>query len=165
MQVFLLICNIPYLKNYLYYHILIKVVVQWLSHVWLFVMPDFSILYCLPDFGQTHVHWVNDAIQPSHPLFPPFSSCFQSFPASGSFPINRLFTSDGQIIGTSASASVLPMNIQGWFPLGWTGLISLQFKGFSKVFSNTTVQKHQFFSTQPSLWSNSHNHTWLLDKP
>ena len=92
----------------------------------------------------------------------PFSSCFQSFPASGSFPVSRLFTSSGQRIGASVSASVLPMNIQGWFPLGLTGLISLQSKGLSRVFSSTTVQKHQFFSTQPSLWSNTHTHTWLL---
>ena len=95
----------------------------------------------------------------------PFSSCPQSFPASGSFPMNWLFTSDGQRIGTSALASVLPMNIQGWFPLALTGLISLPFKGLSTVFSNTTVQKHQFFSAQSSLWSNSHIHTWLLEKP
>ena len=80
----------------------------------------------------------------------PFSSCFQSFPASGSFLISQLFTSGGQSIG--ASASVLPMNIQGWFPLGLTGLISLQSKGLSRVFSNTKVQKHQFFSTQLYLW-------------
>ena len=75
----------------------------------------------------------------------PFSSCLQSFPASGSFPMNQFFTSGGQSIGDSASASVLPMNIQNWFPLGWTGWISLQSKGLSRVFSNTTVQRHQFF--------------------
>ena len=94
-----------------------------------------------------------------------FSSCLQSFPASGSFPMSQLFTSGGQSIGVSASASVLPMNIQGWFPIELTGLISLQSKGLSRVFSNTTVQKHQFFSAQPSLWSNSHICTWLLEKP
>ena len=77
----------------------------------------------------------------------PFPSCLQSFPASGSFPMSQLFTSGGQSIGVSASTSVLPMNIQDWFPLGWTGWISLQSKGLSRVFSNTTVQKHQFFST------------------
>ena len=81
----------------------------------------------------------------------PFS-CPQSFPASGSFPMSQLFTSGGQSIGASASASVLPMNIQGWFPLGLTGLISLLSKGLSRIFSSTTVRKHQFFSTQPSLW-------------
>ena len=81
----------------------------------------------------------------------PVSSCLQSFPASGSFPVSQFFTSGGQNIGVSASASVLPMNIQDWFPLGWTGWISLQSKGLSRVFSNTTVQKYQFFSTQLSL--------------
>ena len=81
----------------------------------------------------------------------PFSSCLQSFPASESFPMNQFFTSGDQSIGVSASTSVLPMNIQDWFPLGWTGWISLQSKGLSRVFSNTTVQKHQFFSTQLSL--------------
>ena len=95
----------------------------------------------------------------------PFSSCFQSFPGSGSFPMSQFFASGGQSIGASPSASVLPMNIQDWFPLGWTGWISLQSKGLSRVFSNTTVQKHQFFGTQLSLWSNSHIHTWLLEKP
>ena len=94
----------------------------------------------------------------------PFS-CLQSFPASGSFPMSQFFTSGGQSIGVSASASILPMNIQDWFPLGWTCLTSLQSKGLSRVFSNTTVQKNQFFSTQLSLQSNSHIHTWLLEKP
>ena len=94
----------------------------------------------------------------------PFSSCPQSFAASESFPMSWLFTSDGQSIGVSASALVLPINIQDWFPLGWTGRISLQSKGLSRVFSNTTVQKHQFFGAQPSLWSNSHIHAWLLEK-
>ena len=93
----------------------------------------------------------------------PFS-CLQSFPASGSFPVSQFFTSGGQSIGTSASASVLPMNIQDWFPLGLTGWTSLQSKRLSRVLSNTTVQKHKFFSTQPSLWSSSHIHTWLLKK-
>ena len=81
----------------------------------------------------------------------PFSSCLQSFPASGSFPVSQFFASCGQSIGASASASILPMNIQDWFPLGLTGWISLQSKGLSRVFSNTTVQKHQFFGTQLSL--------------
>ena len=93
-----------------------------------------------------------------------FSSCLQSFPASGSFPMNQLFASGGQSIGVLALASVLPMNIQGWFPLGLTGLISLQSKGLSSVFSNSTVQKHQSFGAQPSLWSNSHIHTQLLEE-
>ena len=95
----------------------------------------------------------------------PFSSCLQSFPAWGSFPMNKFFPSSGQSIGVSASTSVLPMNIQDWLPLGWTSWISLQSKGFSRVFSNTTVQKHQFFSTPRSLQSNSHIHTWLLETP
>ena len=94
----------------------------------------------------------------------PFSFCLQYFPASGSFLMNRLFTSGGQSIGASPSASVLLMNIQGWFPLELTGFISLQPKGLSKVFSNTTVQKHQFFGAQPSLWSNSHITTIILIK-
>ena len=94
----------------------------------------------------------------------PFSIPFQSFPASGSFPMSHFFTSGGQSIGASAAASVLPMNIQYWFPLGWTDLISLLSNRFSIVFSSTTVQKHQFFGTQLSLLSNSHIHTWLLEK-
>ena len=89
------------------------------------------------------------------------SSCPQSFPASESIPTSQFFASGGQNIGASASPSVLPMNIQGWFPLGFTGLISLQSKGLTRVFSNTTIRKHQFFSAQPSLWSNSHIHMWL----
>ena len=93
----------------------------------------------------------------------PFSSCLQSFPASQSFPMYQVFASGGQSIGVSASASVLPKNIQKWCPLGWTGWISLMSKGLSRVFSNTTVQKHQFFSTQLSLCSNCHIHTWLVE--
>ena len=95
----------------------------------------------------------------------PFSSHLQSFPASVSFPVSQFFPSGGQSIGTSASASVLPMNTQDCFPLGVTGLIPFQSKGISRVFSNTTVQKHQFFGAHPSLWSNSHIYTWLLEKP
>ena len=95
----------------------------------------------------------------------PFSSCLQCFPTSGSFQMSQFFASGGQSIGISASTSVLPMNNQEWFPLGWTGWVSLQPKGLSRVFSNTTVQKHQFFDTQHSLPSNSHVHTWLLEKP
>ena len=95
----------------------------------------------------------------------PFPSHLQSFPTLGPFPMSQFFTSCGQSIGASASASVLPMNIQDWFPLGRTGWISLQSKGLSRVFSNTTVQKHQFFDAQLSLWSKSHIHTWLLEKP
>ena len=100
--------------------------------------------------------WCHPTVSSSVILF----SCLQPFPTSGSFPMNQFFTSGGQSIG--GLASVLPMNTQDWFPLGWTGLISLHSKGLSRVFSNTTVQKHQFFGTQLSLWSNSHIHTWLL---
>ena len=91
--------------------------------------------------------------------------CLQSFPASESFPRSRLFELGGQSIGASTSASVLTMTIQGWFPLGLTGLISSPSKGLSRVFSSTAVQKHQFFGAQPSLWSNSHICTWLLERP
>ena len=93
----------------------------------------------------------------------PLSSCLQSFPASGSFPVSQLFISDGLSIG--ASVSVLPINIQGWFPLGLTGLISLLSKGLSRVFSSIIAQRHQFFSAQPFLLSSSHIPTWLLEKP
>ena len=106
--------------------------------------------------------WCHPTI--SSPVIP-FSSCPQSFPASGSFQMSQLFASGGQSIGVSASTSVPPMIPQDWSPLGWTGWISLQSKGLSRVFSNTTVQKHQFFSTLPSSQSNSHIHTWPLEKP
>ena len=95
----------------------------------------------------------------------PFSFHLQTFPSSESFLMSQLLVSGSQSIGASASAPVLPMNIQGWFPLRLTGLISLQSKGLSRIFSNTTVRKHQFFGAQSSLWSNSHIHTWLLEKP
>ena len=95
----------------------------------------------------------------------PFAFYLQSFAASGFFPMSQFFSSGGQSIGASVSASALPMNIQDWFPLRLTGLSSLQSRGLSRVFSNTTVQKHQFFDTQPSLWFNSHIHAWLLEKP
>ena len=107
-------------------------------------------------------HWCHPTISSS---VVPFSSCPQYFPASGSFQMSQLFTSGGQSNGVSASTSALPMNTQDWSPLGWTGWISLQSKGLSRVFSNTTVQKHQFFGAQLSLWSNSHIHTWPLGKP
>ena len=95
----------------------------------------------------------------------PFSSCPQSFPASGSFPVSQLFASGGQTIGASASALVLPMNIQGWYPLrvDWFDLLAVQ--GILRVFFSPTVRKHQFLGTQSSLWSNSQIHTWLLEKP
>ena len=106
--------------------------------------------------------WSHPTMSPS---VVPFSSCLWSFPASGSFPRSQLFTSGGQSIGVSASALVLPMNIQGWFPLGLTGLISLLSKGLSRVFSSTTVGMHQFFIAQLYLWFNSHICTWPLEKP
>ena len=109
-------------------------------------MPGFPVLHCLSEFAQTPVYWVGDTMWPSCPLSFPFSSHLQSFPASGSFPMSWLFASGGLSIGASASASVLPVNNQGWFPLGLTGFISLQSKGLSRVFSNTTIQKHQFCS-------------------
>ena len=95
----------------------------------------------------------------------PFSSCPQSFPASGSFQMSQLFPSRGQSIGVSASTSILPMNTQDWSPLGWTGCISLQCKGLSRIFSSTTVQNHQFFGAQLSSLSNCHIHIWPLEKP
>ena len=106
--------------------------------------------------------WCYPAISPS---VVPVSSCPQSLPASESFPMSQLFTWGGQSIGVSALASFLPMNTQDWSPLEWTGWISLQSKGLSRVFSNTTIQKHQFFGPQPSSQSNSHIHTWPLEKP
>ena len=106
--------------------------------------------------------WCHPTISPS---VIPFSSCLQSFPASGSFPINWLFTSGSQSTGASASVSVLSVNTRCWFPLGLTGLISSQSKGLSRVFSSTTIQYHHFFSAQTSLWCDSHIRTWLLEKP
>ena len=126
--------------------------------------PGFSVPYHHPEFAQVHVHWISDAIQTSHPLSP-------SSPPAFNLCQHRVFSNKsavhigGQSIEASASASVLPMNIQDWFPLGLTCLISFQSKGLSWVFSNTTVQKHQFFCAQPSLWSYSHVHTLLLEKP
>ena len=137
------------------------VVVQLLSHVWFFAAPwtaahqaslSFTISQICSDlylFSQ----WRHPTISS---FVTSFSSCLQSFPASGSFPMGRLFTSGDQSIGASASASALPMNIQGWFHLGLIDLVSLLPKRLSRVFSSTAVQKHQFFSAQPSLWSNSH---------
>ena len=126
--------------------------------------PGFPVHHQLPELAQTHVHWVSDAIQPfilcqSLLLLP---SIFPSIRVSSS---ESVFTSGSQSIGASASASVFPMNSQDWFPWGLTGLISLQSKGLSRVFFNTTVQKHQFFGCQISLWLNSHIHIWLLEKP
>ena len=141
----------------------IDVVVQSLSCVWLFVTPwtavrqGFPVLHYLLKFAQTHVHWVDDAMQPSHPLLPP-SPPPSIFPSIRVFPMSWLFASGDQTIGAPASV----LNMQDWFPLGLTGLISFQSKGLSRVFFSTIVQKHQFFGTQPSLWSNTHIHIWLL---
>ena len=126
--------------------------------------PGLPVHHQLLDLAQTHVPQVGDAIQPSHPVIL-FSSCLCSSQASGSFLMSWLSASGGQSTGTSASASVFLMNIQDYFPLRLTGLISLQSKGLPIVFSNTRVQKPQFFGVQHSLRSNSHIHTWLLEKP
>ena len=126
--------------------------------------PGLPVHHKLPEFTQTHVHWVSDVIQPSH-LLSPSPPAPQSLPASGSFPTSQLFAWSGQSIVVSASASVLPMNTQDWSPLEWTGWISLKSKGLSRVFSNTTIQKYQLFGTQLSSQSNSHIHTWPTGKP
>ena len=122
---------------------------------------DFPVLLYLQKIAQTHIHCVDDAFQSSH-LVTPFS-CPQSFPASGSFQMSQLLTLGDQSIGASASVSVFLMNTQDWFPLELTGLILLLSKKLSKVFCSTTIRKVQFFSSQPSLVSNSRIHTWLLE--
>ena len=135
--------------------------VQLLSCVWLFVTPWTAVHQAslsIPELTETHIHWVGP--MRCHPTISsfvgPFPSHLQSFPASGSLQMSQFFPSGGQSSGASASASVLPMNIQNWFPLGRSGWLSLQSKGLSRVSSNTTIQKHQFFGTQLSLQSNSH---------
>ena len=148
----------------------IVVVIQLLSCVWLFPIPRTAAcrLPCPSPSPWACLNscplswWCHPPISCS---VIPCSSCIQSFPASGSFQMNQFFTSGGQSIGALASASVLPVNNQDWSPLWWTGLISLLSKGLSKVFSNTSVQKHQFFGAQPFLLSSSHIRTWLLEKP
>ena len=129
--------------------------------------PGLPVHHHLPEFTQTHVHRISDAIQPSHPLSPPSlpASCPQSLPASKSFPMSQLFTWGGQSIEVSALASVLPMNTWDWSPLRWTDWTSLRSKGLSRVFSTTTVPKHQFFGAQLSSQPNSHIHTWPQEKP
>ena len=123
--------------------------------------PGFPVLHHLAAFSPLS-WWCHPIISSSVTTF---SSSPQSFPASVYFPMNRLSALGGQSIGASASALVLPMNSRGWFPLGLTGWISLQSKGLWRIFSSTMVRMHQFFDTQPSLWSNSHIHMWLLGKP
>ena len=113
--------------------------------------PGLPVHHQVPELAQSHVNHVGNAIQPSHPLSSTSSPSLKSFPASRSFPMSQFFASGGQSIGVSASATVLPKNIQDWFHLGWTGLISLQSKGLSRVSFNTTVQKYQFSSAQFSL--------------
>ena len=129
--------------------------------------PGFLVPHHLPEFAQVHVLWISNAIQPSHPLSPPSPHALSLSQHQGLLPVSWLFTSGSQSIGAwaSTSATVLPMIIQDWFPLRWTGWISLLSKGLSRVFSNTTVQKHQFFGTQPSSQFNSHIHTRPLEKP
>ena len=128
--------------------------------------PGLPVHHQLPEFTQIHVHRVSDAIQPSHPLSSPSPPVPNHSQHQGLFQwVNSSHEVANQSIGVSASTSVLLMNTQDWSPLGWNGWISLQSKGLSGVFSNTTVQKHQFFSTQLSSQSNSHIHTWPSEKP
>ena len=144
--------------------------VQSLSCVWLFATPWTAACQAslfIPNSQSLLKLMSIKLVMPSNHLILCclFSSCLQSLPASWSFPVNKFFASGSQGIRASASTSVLPINIQNWFPLGLIGLISLQPKGLSRVFSNTTVQKHQFFDAQLCLWSNSYIHSWLLEKP
>ena len=127
------------------------------------IMPGFPVPYHLLELAHIYVHWVGDAFQPSQPLSPSSASTFSLSPASRSFPTSQLFISGSQSVRASAAASVLPINIQDWSPLGLIGLIFLQSKGLLSIFSSTTVQKHQFFSTLPSLLSSSHICMWLLE--
>ena len=136
----------------------------------------FSLVWLLWPHGLQHARFPCPSLNPGacsnscslswwcHPTISssviPFSSCLQSSAALGTFPLSHFFAAGGQIIWASASASVLPVNIQDWFPLGWTGLISLQSKGISGIFFKTTVQKHQIFGTPHYLWTNSHMCTW-----
>ena len=128
-------------------------------------MPGLPVHHHLLEFTQTHVHWVGDVIQPSHPLSSPSPPAPNPSQHQSLFPMSQLFTWGGQSIGISALASFLLKNTQDWSLLECTGWISLQSKGLSRVLSNTTVQKHQFFGTQLSSQSNSHIHIWLLEKP
>ena len=126
--------------------------------------PGFPIHHQLPEFTQTRVHRVHDAIQPSHPLSSPSPPALNPSQHQ-SFPMSQLFAWGGQSTGVSALASFLPKNPQGWSPSEWTGWVSLQSRGLSRVFSNTTVQKHRFFGAQLSSQSNSRIRIWPLEKP
>ena len=128
-------------------------------------MPGIPVHHQLPEFTQTHAHRVGDAIWPSHPLSSPSPPAPNPSQHQGLFQWVNSSHDVAKVTGVSASASVLPMNSQDWSPSEWTGWISLQSKGLSRVFSNTTVQKHQFFDAQPSSQSTSHIHTWPLEKP
>ena len=141
--------------------------VQSLSHVQLFSTPWTAARQASLSFTvtQSMLKPISGAIQSSHPLSSPSPPALSLSQHQRLFPMSRLFISGGQSIGALASASVFTMNIQDWFALGWTGLISLLSKGLSRVFSNTTAWNNQFFGFWPSLWSNSHIRTWLLEKP
>ena len=146
------------------------VVVQLPSRVWLFVTPWTAVRQASLSFTTSRsllkLMSIESVMASNHLILCRLLPFLPSiFPSIRVFPVSRLFTLGGQSIGVSASASVLPMNIQGWFHLGLIGLTSLLSKGLSRVFSNTTIQKYQFFGAQPSLWSNPHIHTWLLEKP
>ena len=143
------------------------IVVQLLSRVWLFLTPwtaacQASLSFPIfREFAQTHAHWADDAIQPTHPLLPSSPSALN---LSKHQSLSSGWTLCIRVQSNGVSVSVFPKNIQGWFPLGLTVLVSLQSKGLSRVFSSTTVQKHQFFGTQPTLWSSFHFCTWVLEK-
>ena len=147
-----------------------QIVFQSLSHVQFFVTPwtaaRHTSLSITISRSLLKFMFIESVMSSNH-LIPcqPSSSYLLSVPESGSFPMGWFFSSDGSSIGASPSASFLPMTIQGWFPLVLTGLIFLQFKGLSRVFSSITIWKHPFFSVQSSLWFNAHIHTWLLEKP
>ena len=139
--------------------------IQWLSRFWLFATPWTAVRQASLSFTVLKLTSIVLMMPSNHLILCPLLFLLlQSFPASRSFPMSWLFTSGSQSITASVSATVLPINIQDWFPLGLTGFISLLTKGLSRV-SNTTVQRHQFFGAQPCLWSNSHVHTWIQEKP
>ena len=127
--------------------------------------PGFPVYHQLPEFAQTQVHWAGDVIQPSHPLLSPSPSVFNLSQHEGIFQGVSSSHQVAKVLELQDQHQSFQWNIQAWFPLGLTGLVSLLSKGLSKVFSSSTIQKHQFFSTQPSLWSSSHTHPWLLEKP